>query len=456
MTTLYLFADTNLFLQYKPLHEIDWCQLGDFADIEIVVCRTVLQEIDALKDGREGRRSSRARRAASTFREIAESGPQEQKAASGRVVLSLYTTLLPKKDLDGPLDYRQPDQRLIGYLAQYMDDYPSADVRLLTGDGGPILTAQMLDMPYESLHDDWRLPPERDDKDREIARLTQQLEVLQVQEPKFEFSSGNQSSGRRGHVEITYDAFRPLTSIERDRLLKRLQNRYPPAAVNRNQIPARVISEYERRNYPAWISECQKYMDLVHSIVQLEQCPELTVTIQNIGSRPATNTLVEIRASENLRLTTPTAVLRDFGLVPVMERPKPPAQPQPEAGLSAILDGLINRSNVVFPDLDFPTHFQSQEDFQYTAEPKLETEPSIGFTCGLWRHSLGPKEFTVRLVPACFDDAITGEVICTVHADNLTIPATFKLVVKLSPNYHPVLEPASKWFTTPHPNEKGG
>ena len=126
MTTLYLFADTNLFLQYKPLHEIGWCQLGDFDDIEVVVCRTVLEEIDALKDGREGRRSSRARRAASTFREIVESGPQEHKAASARVVLSLYTTLLPKKDLDGPLDYRQPDQRLIGYLGP-------VDIQILRG-----------------------------------------------------------------------------------------------------------------------------------------------------------------------------------------------------------------------------------------------------------------------------------------------------------------------------------
>ena len=456
MTTLYLFADTNLFLQYKPFHEIDWCQVGDFDHIEIVVCRTVLQEIDALKDGREGRRSSRARRAASTFLKIAESGPQEQKAASARVVLSLYAKLLPKKNLDGQLDYSQNDQRLIGYVAQYMEDYPSADVRLLTRDSGAILTAQMLDMPYQCPPDDWRLPPEPDDKDRKIERLTQQLEELQVQEPEFEFSCDQQSGAQKRHIEITYEAFRPLTSIERDQLLELLQNRYPPTVVERNRISARAISEYERRNYPAWISACQKYMDYVHHIVQLDQRPELTVTIQNIGSRPATNALVEIRASDNFRLTTPTAVLRDFRLMPVIERPKPPAQPQPEADLSALLDGLVSRSNRVLPDLDSPTRFRSQEDFQYTTEPKLETEPSISFTCGLWRHSLAPKEFSVRVVPSSFDSPITAEIMCTVHADNLTIPATFKLVVKLSPNYCPTFEPASKWFTTPHPNEKRG
>ena len=28
MSTVYLFADSNLFLHYKPLHEIDWSKLS--------------------------------------------------------------------------------------------------------------------------------------------------------------------------------------------------------------------------------------------------------------------------------------------------------------------------------------------------------------------------------------------------------------------------------------------
>ena len=99
MPTLYLFADSNLFLHYKPLNQIDWSTLSDFDDIEVVVCRTVQREIDALKDGREGRRSDRARRVASTLLEIAQHGPQEHRAASPRVVLNLYGASQPKQDL---------------------------------------------------------------------------------------------------------------------------------------------------------------------------------------------------------------------------------------------------------------------------------------------------------------------------------------------------------------------
>lgn len=41
MSTLYLFADSNLFLQYRPLDQLDWSRLGNFDDMEVVVCRTV-------------------------------------------------------------------------------------------------------------------------------------------------------------------------------------------------------------------------------------------------------------------------------------------------------------------------------------------------------------------------------------------------------------------------------
>ena len=98
MPTLCLFADTNLFLHYKTLDQIDWSKLGDFDHIEVVVCPPVQREIDELKGGRERRRSERARKAASIFLEIAEHGPQQQRAASPRVTLDLDVTSQPKPE----------------------------------------------------------------------------------------------------------------------------------------------------------------------------------------------------------------------------------------------------------------------------------------------------------------------------------------------------------------------
>ena len=456
MATIYLFADSNLFLHYKPLHQIDWSSLGDFDHIEVVVCRTVQREIDALKDRREGRRSDRARLAASALLEIAQLGPQKQRTASPRVVLNLYEVSLPKQELAEQLDYSRNDDCIIGHLAQFRDDNPSADVRLLTRDSGPALTARTLGIPYEIIPDDWRLAPEPDDRDRKMQELQRQLEELQAQEPKFQFSCDQQSNAQTRHVEIAYWAFRPLADTDRVKLLEWLQNQCPPTVAKRNGRSAKAISDYEERDHPAWISHCQGFFDMVNSIVQLEHCPELTVSIQNNGSRPATNSLVEIRVSGNLGLTAPMNELREFGLIPAMERPKPPNQPRRQASWASIANNLSGRSALVLPDLDFEQGFRNQEDFEYTSDVKLETELSIGLTCDLWRHSLKPKEFTVRLVPATIDGPITGELAYTVHADNLTKPATFKLVVTLSPDYRPTLMPAFRWYTTPHPNEIRG
>ena len=453
MPTLYLFADANLFLHYKPLDQISWSKLGEFDNIELVVCRTVQREIDMLKDGREGRRSSRARKAASALLEIAQHGPKEYRETSPRVVLSLYGASQPKQDLDGQLDYSQSDDRIIGHLAQFRADNPLADVRLLTRDSGPILTANALDIPYVIAHAEWRLEPETDDKDRKIQELTQQLIEMRSQEPEFHFSCDQQSDAKPGHVEVTYGALLPLEKAERVELMEWLQNLYPPTVVRRNRISAKAISEYEERDYPAWLSRCQELLGMVNRIVQLEHCPEVTLRIQNNGSRPATNARVEIRAYGNFGLTAPISELKEFGVIPVMERPQPPDQPQPQATWPTILNSLTASSMLALPDLDFMPGFRDQEAFEYVTDPKLEPEPSIVLICGLWRHSLEPKEFKVRMIPTTFDSPTTGEITCTVHADNLTKPTVFKLVVTLAPDSRATLMPAFQWFTTPHPNE---
>ena len=454
MPTICLFADTNLFLHYKTLDQIDWSILGDFDSIEVVVCPPVQREIDDLKGGRQGRRSERARKTASMLMKIAEHGPQQQRAPSPRVILDLDVTSQPKQGLADWLDYSQSDDCIIGHLAQFREDNPSANAHLLTRDSGPVLKARNLGIPYIRIPDDWLMPPEPDDREREIQQLKRQLQEFQAQEPEFNFSCDQMSADQSGKVEIAYGAFQPLTSRERDQLLERLQERYPRRVANRKLISADVVSQYEDRDYPAWISECQEWMDVVHGVVQPEHCPELTVSIQNTGSRPARNTLIEIRASENIGLTVPMTELRELGLIPVLERPKPPRQPKPRRSLPYILNNRPGLIRMTPPDLDIPQYRRDQEDFEYASDVKLEIEPSVVLTCGLWRHSMEPQVFAVRLVPEKLDSPIKGEITCTVHADNLTTPAMFKLLVTLSPDYCSALEPALEWFTIPHPDER--
>ena len=452
MPTVYLFADTNLFLHYKDLDQIDWSVLGTFEHIEVVVCTTVQSELDALKDGPRGRRSERARRTANKLVEITQHGPQVLRKAGPRVTLNLYLPRLPKPDLAEQLDYTRNDDRIIGFFARFIDDNPCADARLITRDSGIIIMAGQMGMRCVTSPEAWQLPPESDPRDSQIKELRQEIQELRAHEPVFTFSCDQESNSQPHHVTIPYQAFQPLTEAEQSQLFERLIEVCPPKVADRLMTPAQDITKYEEEEHPAWVAQCQQYMQFVHAIVQHEHFPELTINIQNAGSRPGNNALVDIRASENFGLTTPMEDLKDVGLIPTMERPIPPRQPRNMFSLMNNLN-IFDLYGLSSSALDLPMATRGQEDLEYTETIKLEPARSIGLTCGLWRHSREARQFTIRLLPPHTDRPTTGQITCTVHADNLTKPATYVLVVTVSPENRPTLDPATHWFTTPHPNE---
>ena len=67
MTILTLFPDTNIFIQCKPLSEVDWLEFGDLDRVDLLVARPVQVEIDNQKGKGSGRVSKRARAAAALF-----------------------------------------------------------------------------------------------------------------------------------------------------------------------------------------------------------------------------------------------------------------------------------------------------------------------------------------------------------------------------------------------------
>jgi len=67
---LYLFPDTNLFIQCRPLSELGWDRWGAFDEIHLIVSRPVQAEIDKHKNRGNDRVAKRARTASSLLREI--------------------------------------------------------------------------------------------------------------------------------------------------------------------------------------------------------------------------------------------------------------------------------------------------------------------------------------------------------------------------------------------------
>ncbi|MCA6101604.1 PIN domain-containing protein [Bradyrhizobium australafricanum] len=68
------------------------------------------------------------------------------------------------------------------------------------------------------------------------------------------------------------------------------------------------------------------------------------------------------------------------------------------------------------------------EEFYYASWPADEPVPKGSLTCQLWRHQSGDEFFEFKVL---FGEAgdVRGVVQCTVHADNLTVPAQAKVIV---------------------------
>ena len=172
---LYLFPDTNLFIQCRDLQELDWSEWKEFSEVHLIVCLPVQQEIDRQKTrGESNRVGKRARKTYSTFfRPIATDEKEYELIRSDdpKVKLFLESPSWPDPELSHRLDYSKPDNEIVGCLSRYTKTNRDADVRLLTHDTGPMMTAKGLGLFVAPIKDEWVLPPEHNKVERENVRL---------------------------------------------------------------------------------------------------------------------------------------------------------------------------------------------------------------------------------------------------------------------------------------------
>ncbi len=130
LPTLFLFPDTNLFVQCRALHELDWQRYG-FEDIHLIVCRPIQAEIDQQKNKGSDRLSRRARAASSLFREIiiGDIGHKVVRDSNPSVKLFIELQLRPAEGVN--IDYTRADDQLVAIAAKYQRQHPEADVRVL-------------------------------------------------------------------------------------------------------------------------------------------------------------------------------------------------------------------------------------------------------------------------------------------------------------------------------------
>ena len=475
---LYLFPDTNVFIQCKPLHQVEWNEWKEFSEVHLMVSRPVQREIDNQKTRGNDRVGTKARSTYTLFRRIIDStqGFEMINNSSPTVKLFLEALSRPSPELQDTLNYDKTDDEIVGCLHRFRRENPDAEARLLTNDGGPMMTARSLDLPFVAVNRDWLLQPENDEGEKEIIRLKNRVAQLEKAEPRFKIELVGEDGKILERLKVEHLIYEPLPNSEIDTLVESLTNQLPMRTNFTPGEPAEdekgittgewldrkdaigppkdeEIAKYRDRDYPNWTSQCRKILSDLHKELQRQAGqPTFEIAVTNEGARPGNDALVVVNATGNFKICPPHykgESDEDYEGELVLPRPpRPPVGPKapsPSHGIAG-LSGIIRSSDLfqrtISPFNFGPIHLPSpigpyerrRDPNEFFYKPDIPSEPGDSFSleCEQWRHSRGPELFIGEIFFGTEQEEVSGLLGCEVHAENLSAPAIEQFPVRVA------------------------
>ena len=452
---LYLIPDTNLFIQCRPLQEIDWSACLDFAnfdEIHLIVCNPVHREIDNLKNRGNDRVGRRARKTSSIFRQIitTETGYQEITQMGPKIKLVVGSNVRPSPELNDRvrLDYNKPDDEVVGCLHRFLEECPGVDARLLTHDGGPMVTAKSLGLPFVPIPDTWLLPPESNVLEKENQKLREDVLRLRKAEPDFEVKLIDNEGNEINSLNVRWRIYEPLTEDDVAELVDLLRSRFPMVLdFNQTQrsnldVPSiglllnafssypseREIERYKLEEYPSWLEKCENILSDLHNRLAELNAPSFCVLATNKGIRPGKDALIDITAKGPFKIRPPSVKEEDEDYS--INLPLPPKAPERQSimGSLAIPHGLLGESLYTLQ----PSSNGQRDANRFYYKPGRPDTPAESFSleCEQWRHGTYEEEFEGRVF---FDSKLgqmSGALECDIQAENLSDPLRKEFHVK--------------------------
>jgi hypothetical protein len=492
LAILYLFPDTNLFIQCRPLEQLDWSGWGSFHEIRLIVSRPVHKEIDYRKNKGSDRVGNRARATNAMFREITRGtqGHRVVREGSPSVKLFIEVQHLADPALTDRLDYGERDEELIGTIATFKQQHPDADVRLLTDDGTPMATAKSLGIAVAEIPDSWLVPPETTDAEKKIKALEAENARLRRSEPQLELRCLDGNENEIAKLEYTLERLEPLTDAQLTLLVKKIADHFPMATdfgsaestkrePKGNLFPALKMQEvfvpaseediaaYRDNKYPQWLDSCRSVLAGYHNALNASAWPPtFYFAAANQGTRPAKDALITIEAQGNFLVMPPQfkkgTESKDDGAdggPPVLPRPPAPPfgkwQSRYEGTFSAFqhlaraqshllqLPRGLDIQSLALGVRDVGPFRRDPNAFYYKPDRSETPQPSFSLECAQWRHGSDNWEpFSGEIHFAETVDQVAGVLECRIHAENLSDLAAHRVPLRISVSSLSVFERA--------------
>src|SRR6266513_509362 len=130
-TKIAIFPDTNLFMHYRALNEIDWCSLLQASIVEIEIAPVVTRELEEQKTLNPSRKLKDRAATALKFLHKYLANP---KVRDGVTLQFLRKEPTAEFAVSRGLNLQLKDDRLIGTFFLYREENPDIRCVLVTGD----------------------------------------------------------------------------------------------------------------------------------------------------------------------------------------------------------------------------------------------------------------------------------------------------------------------------------
>ncbi len=453
----FLFVDSNLFLQCRPLQELDWDCLVGREEVTLLVPSAVLAELDKHKSDGNRRRAQRARGALHFLNSIL-------KAPDDTVIVRMTPVKVLAQfapEVSGDASTLNDDSILFE-VAEMSRTHGNQAVGLVTDDTNLKVKAKRQGLRFFPVPDDWLLAPEPDEREKRMRQLEKEVALLKRQTPIIEITLDG-----RHEIELVVPSYEPLAQDTVNRLVETMIAKFPmktdfsltsserllsagDSDMFRLRPPADLqIENYQNEEYPKWEQSLRVRLEKLHSSLRFRDATaDIRLLIANNGTVPGEHVRIAIRVSEGFLNVNPKH--HDKLLEGLITRPQEPSPPQPRRIIQIGLDGLDGLGNsyglsgFTPPYLPKKPMRHMRNEFYRKAGNDIDTE--WVWECENMRHGEPPEEFSFRIGMNAQSQSSGGLIVIEVSAENLPKAAVRQFPIKVSNVHADTERAANEWL----------
>lgn len=337
---LVVFPDTNLFLHFKPLAQIDWLAVCRARRVKLVVCLQVINELDDKKG--DARLGERAKRAVKDIREMRD------KEVRPGVTLTVFNHALRPEDFPAGMSPDRSDDRIVrsvqAYAVANMDDAPSA---VATDDYGMELRCEAHGVAVVRLPAADRLEAPQDELTKKLRQAQAEATALKNRLPSLALAVTVRGGYPDGHEPPDLPPSREVEPLDvgEEMALQRLTHRKlgQPAHpllggfdMERMLHRPEQIEKYNRQ-LEDYFAEYERYLHAFNEWVEGRGVVcDFDLYLVNCGNSPATGIECHVLFPPCVfRLLDPADEEDPFG-----QPPTPPQAPKEPVSFAASMLGL--------------------------------------------------------------------------------------------------------------------